>query len=555
MAVNKNFVVKNGLEVNTNLILADANINKVGIGSTAPRFELDVAGGIGATDLYVSGVGTFLNKLNVGTNGSTFTVLGVGGSVGIGTALPRYLLDIRSPVSTGQTSLYVKGDVQITGDLSVDDISLDQASINYLNVTGFATVSKLGVSDLTTSTNLIISGISTFNSYVDVNSNLDISGTLNVGGATTVGGYVDLNNSVDISGTLNVGGATTVGGYVDLNNSVDISSNLNVAGIATIATVDINAGDIEVSNVDTANLNVTGIATIATISVIGAELSNLRVTGVSTLGSVRISSGIVTASTGIVTYYGDGQYLRNVISYTGVGIRSEGVSVGTGVTVIDFRGAGISTVTVSSGIGTIFVEGGGSGTVSISSIAPASPENGDLWYSIDYGRTFVYYDEVTLGIGSTAVWVDAAPFNVGAISLDDLTVSKLTVNTAVNILGVSTFSGITTHTAPIFGTQASFSGVVTATDFNSTSDQSLKTNINTIDNALDIVNDLRGVSFDWKETGKSSYGVIAQELEQVLPALVSNTEIKTVNYNGIIGVLIEAVKELSEEVERLKNDK
>jgi hypothetical protein len=555
MAVNKNFVVKNGLEVNTNLILADANINKVGIGSTAPRFELDVAGGIGATDLYVSGVGTFLNKLNVGTNGSTFTVLGVGGSVGIGTALPRYLLDIRSPVSTGQTSLYVKGDVQITGDLSVDDISLDQASINYLNVTGFATVSKLGVSDLTTSTNLIISGISTFNSYVDVNSNLDISGTLNVGGATTVGGYVDLNNSVDISGTLNVGGATTVGGYVDLNNSVDISSNLNVAGIATIATVDINAGDIEVSNVDTANLNVTGIATIATISVIGAELSNLRVTGVSTLGSVRISSGIVTASTGIVTYYGDGQYLRNVISYTGVGIRSEGVSVGTGVTVIDFRGAGISTVTVSSGIGTIFVEGGGSGTVSISSIAPASPENGDLWYSIDYGRTFVYYDEVTLGIGSTAVWVDAAPFNVGAISLDDLTVSKLTVNTAVNILGVSTFSGITTHTAPIFGTQASFSGVVTATDFNSTSDQSLKTNINTIDNALDIVNDLRGVSFDWKETGKSSYGVIAQELEKVLPSLVSDTEIKTVNYNGIIGVLIEAVKELSEEVERLKNDK
>jgi hypothetical protein len=555
MAVNKNFVVKNGLEVNTNLILADANINKVGIGSTAPRFELDVAGGIGATDLYVSGVGTFLNKLNVGTNGSTFTVLGVGGSVGIGTALPRYLLDIRSPVSTGQTSLYVKGDVQITGDLSVDDISLDQASINYLNVTGFATVSKLGVSDLTTSTNLIISGISTFNSYVDVNSNLDISGTLNVGGATTVGGYVDLNNSVDISGTLNVGGATTVGGYVDLNNSVDISSNLNVAGIATIATVDINAGDIEVSNVDTANLNVTGIATIATISVIGAELSNLRVTGVSTLGSVRISSGIVTASTGIVTYYGDGQYLQNVISYTGVGIRSEGVSVGTGVTVIDFRGAGISTVTVSSGIGTIFVEGGGSGTVSISSIAPASPENGDLWYSIDYGRTFVYYDEVTLGIGSTAVWVDAAPFNVGAISLDDLTVSKLTVNTAVNILGVSTFSGITTHTAPIFGTQASFSGVVTATDFNSTSDQSLKTNINTIDNALDIVNDLRGVSFDWKETGKSSYGVIAQELEKVLPSLVSDTEIKTVNYNGIIGVLIEAVKELSEEVERLKNDK
>ena len=64
---------------------------------------------------------------------------------------------------------------------------------------------------------------------------------------------------------------------------------------------------------------------------------------------------------------------------------------------------------------------------------------------------------------------------------------------------------------------------------------------------------LRGVSFDWKESGKKSYGVIAQELEQILPELVSDTDPKTVNYNGIIGVLIEAVKELKNEVDELKN--
>ena len=97
------------------------------------------------------------------------------------------------------------------------------------------------------------------------------------------------------------------------------------------------------------------------------------------------------------------------------------------------------------------------------------------------------------------------------------------------------------------------SGIITATDFNSTSDQTLKTNIQTVDNALDIVSDLRGVSFDWKETGKPSYGVIAQELEQVLPELVGNSDIKTVNYNGIIGVLIEAIKEMKEEIRQLKN--
>jgi len=47
--------------------------------------------------------------------------------------------------------------------------------------------------------------------------------------------------------------------------------------------------------------------------------------------------------------------------------------------------------------------------------------------------------------------------------------------------------------------------------------------------------------------------VIAQEVEQVLPELVNGEELKAVNYNGLIGVLIEAVKELSAEVKKLKD--
>ena len=98
-------------------------------------------------------------------------------------------------------------------------------------------------------------------------------------------------------------------------------------------------------------------------------------------------------------------------------------------------------------------------------------------------------------------------------------------------------------------------GIVTAANFDNVSDRNLKTNIQTVDNALDIVGDLRGVSFDWKSNGNPSYGVIAQELEQVLPELVSDGDPKAVSYNGIIGVLIEAVKELKEEVEELKRSK
>jgi hypothetical protein len=51
MSINKAFVVKNSLEVSTDLILANADTNKVGIGTTTPKYTLHVNGGIGATDL------------------------------------------------------------------------------------------------------------------------------------------------------------------------------------------------------------------------------------------------------------------------------------------------------------------------------------------------------------------------------------------------------------------------------------------------------------------------------------------------------------------------
>ena len=96
------------------------------------------------------------------------------------------------------------------------------------------------------------------------------------------------------------------------------------------------------------------------------------------------------------------------------------------------------------------------------------------------------------------------------------------------------------------------SGMVTAGDFNSTSDIRLKTNIKPFENALSKVDFINGVTFDWKENNKSSAGIIAQDVEKVFPELVSQTEIKTVNYNGLIGVLIEAIKELKSEVSDLK---
>ena len=105
----------------------------------------------------------------------------------------------------------------------------------------------------------------------------------------------------------------------------------------------------------------------------------------------------------------------------------------------------------------------------------------------------------------------------------------------------------------VANTKLEIAGVVTAVDYNSTSDVRLKENIETIREALDIVSQLRGVTFNWKKDSSPSMGIIAQELEEVLPALVHGGETKVVNYNGIIGVLIEAIKELKSEIDELKS--
>jgi hypothetical protein len=99
------------------------------------------------------------------------------------------------------------------------------------------------------------------------------------------------------------------------------------------------------------------------------------------------------------------------------------------------------------------------------------------------------------------------------------------------------------------------SGALSATDFNSLSDIRFKDNINEIVNGLSIVNNLRPVEFTWKETNKKAFGVIAQEIEQTLPEIVSTNDvgIKTVSYDQIIPFLISAIKELQEEIKILRN--
>jgi len=96
-------------------------------------------------------------------------------------------------------------------------------------------------------------------------------------------------------------------------------------------------------------------------------------------------------------------------------------------------------------------------------------------------------------------------------------------------------------------------GTLSSTLFNSTSDESFKYDVKIIKDALGYIDGMNGVRFKWKNNDEPSLGVIAQDIEKILPELVKNDgDYKTVNYNGIIAVLIEAIKELKLEVEDLK---
>jgi len=212
MAVNKNFVVKNGLEVATDVILANATTKNVGIGSTQPEFTLDVRGGIGATDIQVTGFSTFTQDVQVGASGSVFYVSNSTNNVGVGTSVPNaaYTLDVRSSVSTGQTALYVYGDMRVTGDLNLDDITLDDATIQDLRVTGFST----------------FVGFSTFNDYVFIQDGLNVAGVSSVGAAITM-----YPSSGIVSATSFYGDGSNLSGIAtNLVSSIGVSSEGTFVG-------------------------------------------------------------------------------------------------------------------------------------------------------------------------------------------------------------------------------------------------------------------------------------------------------------------------------------
>jgi hypothetical protein len=498
MSINKNFVVKHGLEVNSDLILANSNTKRVGIATTVPGYTLDVAGGIGVTHLSVTGIGS-VKDLHVGTNGELFRAIGAAGSVGVGTAFPAYLLDVRTQSDSGTKALYVRGDVQVTGDLLIDDISVNQATFDHIYVGTAATavnlyvpisgIATIGVGIVTTlsGTNVNYSGIGTIVTFGSTRSTI----TNLVGTSNTLTNIVSTSSTItNIVGTSNtltniVSTSSTITNFTGTSSTI---SQLRISGVASIAILD--AATVIVSGIAATNLTVTnnfnvlGIATLSQLGVSGVTtsrnlqvvgfttLANSSVTGVSTIGDLAVSGVTTSRNLQVVGF----TTLANS-SVTGVStITTANITnlTGTSSTITQQRVTGISTLLSTTLVGTSSSTGTASQTLQVSGGSYISGSLGvgktlpaytvDVFGDVNITGSFLQNGAPLAGFTSvsyatTAFGLENSPnILVGVVTANQLrTTGILTAPTAVfgsNVTANSTginVSGIVTATSSVFG--------------------------------------------------------------------------------------------------------
>ena len=242
MAVNKNFVVKNGLEVDTNTLFVDSANNRVAIGTTVPTASLDVRGKILSDSQVESWVGKFVGIVTAGAVGVTTITysVGTGSSTKLGRANAEEL-NVTAGFTTVQ-SMSATDIIVSVGSTFSKDVNIGAAATvgAALTVTGGAKIAldsrfekalEVG-EDLNVGAAATITGISTFTGAAKFAANsrfeksLAIGDDLNVGGATTVGGALTVTGNAYFNGNVDVGGDLT---FDEVN-----ARNATITGIATV---------------------------------------------------------------------------------------------------------------------------------------------------------------------------------------------------------------------------------------------------------------------------------------------------------------------------------
>ena len=285
MAISKNFVVKNGLEVADTLVYTTSALDKVGIGSTIPKSKLDVQGNLRAEgDLRAAGFGTVTKGFEVGIGGTMLTVEATG-LIGINKATPLYSLDVIK-IGSGTTAINAVGSVVATENVTIG---------------GTVTASKgLFSSDFR------IAGVTTLAAD---------------GGITTTGGNLFVGDSLDVDGhteldQLNVSGVST---FVDRVTADDIdASTIVVSGFSTFSGVSVS--EFTANGIGATSIIVSGFSTFSGASADGIGATSIIVSGFSTFSGVS-ADGIGATSinvSGVSTFVGLSTFNDGLIVHSGI---------------------------------------------------------------------------------------------------------------------------------------------------------------------------------------------------------------------------------------------
>ena len=230
MAVNKNFVVKNGLEVDTNTLFVDSANNRVAIGTTVPTASLDVRGKILSDSQVESWVGKFVGIVTAGAVGVTTLTysVGTGSSTKLGRANAEELnvtAGFTTVQSASATDIIVATGSTFSKDLSVGAAATVGAALTVTGQSKFAEFVRFE-KDVTVGSALTVTGISTFTGATKFAESSRFEQYINVGGATTVGGALTVTGNAYFNGNVDIGGDLT---FDEVN-----ARNLNITGIATL---------------------------------------------------------------------------------------------------------------------------------------------------------------------------------------------------------------------------------------------------------------------------------------------------------------------------------
>ena len=320
MAVNKNFVVKNGLEVDTNTLFVDSANNRVAIGTTVPTATLDVRGKILTNSQVESWVGKFVGIVTAGAVGVTTLTysVGTGSSTKLGRANAEELnvtAGFTTFLSASASDIIVATGSTFSKDLNVGAAVTVGAALTVTGGAKFAADSKFEKAleigeDLNVGAAATITGISTFTGAAKFAStsrfekSLIVGEDLNVGGATTVGGALTVTGNAYFNGNLDVGGDITFDEVNARNATItgiatvgfSTSANAYISGMTTSALLNVGMGAtmVKVSGVPATRVGINSVGAAYTLDVDGDinSTGTIRQAGVSLQDTV---SGDATA--------------------------------------------------------------------------------------------------------------------------------------------------------------------------------------------------------------------------------------------------------------------